>query len=173
MSIPATTPPSNQEIRAERDGQRKAILAAMQRILNGTPQCVPVGATTFSHLAREAQVGRHVLYQLHPDLKDRFAHLRDGASKVSETERTLKGRVEDLEAELARSRSQLEQHREEAANWKGLSEVLTRALAVLQREADQERVRADRLARRLERQSATATAPQIVSMPRKPPSRTR
>jgi hypothetical protein len=55
----------------ETDPVRRAIIAAMNRLLTGTPQCSN-GRLNISQLAIEANVKRWHLTHQHPDLKDLF-----------------------------------------------------------------------------------------------------
>ena len=81
-----TAKPTIEEISSEKDLIRKAILNAMLRIIEGRPLHATVGAFTVKALAAEAQIDRSVLYQKHPDLKDRFIYLRDHLHEPSRAE---------------------------------------------------------------------------------------
>ncbi|MEO5316873.1 hypothetical protein PV772_22610, partial [Pseudarthrobacter sp. CC12] len=128
-----TSIPDNAEIENEDESSRQAILAAMQRILLGQPRWVDVGATSISDLAREAQVGRHVLYRA-TDLKDRFAYLRDKAHQPTPSEVQLHGQITKLKSEATSLRELQSRTHERAENWKALCTTLERAINVLQEE---------------------------------------
>ena len=159
---PAHEPPTNHEITREADPDRKALLGAMQRILNGTPTTVSRGATRFSDLAAEAGLKRFVLYQHHPDLKDRFEHLRDHAQRPTDREEKLQGDLADAARRIADLEQRLAAELERRDNWKGLAELLANAVATLQADAEQQRTRADRLARKLDQAGSSAN---VIPMP--------
>ncbi|MFC8408739.1 hypothetical protein [Arthrobacter sp. NPDC057259] len=143
--------PSNMEIGQERDPMRRSILVAMQRILSGHPKHVPLGANSVTHLAKEANVGRHHLYQRHPDLRHRFEYLRDRSDQPTEAETELGTALDRAKSELSRLRDLQSKTRQEAADWKALTELLARAINTLQDELHQEQIKAERLARRLQK----------------------
>jgi molybdopterin converting factor small subunit len=91
--------------------ERDRILAAMDRILTGTPQRSN-GALTVVALAVEADVPRNALTQRHTDLKNRFyAHVRerggtpDDEIRLRATIAALKKTIAGKNAELARLRA--------------------------------------------------------------------
>jgi AcrR family transcriptional regulator len=145
----ALGPPSNFEIERERDSTRREILAAMQRILLGHPKYVPPGATSVSQLAKEAKLGRHHLYQKHPDLRYRYEYLRDRRGQPTERETELQLLLDRTKSEIVEMRGLQSRTRQEANDWKALSELLARAINTLQEGLHQEQVKAGRLARRL------------------------
>lgn len=149
--LPTMAPPSNAEIQGEKDPIRRDILAAMQRILLGCPRHVPPGSTSVSHLAQEAQIGRHHLYQSHPDLRDRYSYLCDRADRPTEKEAALRAALDRTKTELTRMRELQTRTRQQASDWRALTEVLARAINVLQEELHQEQIKAERLADRLGR----------------------
>jgi AcrR family transcriptional regulator len=160
--------PENAEIDNEGDSSRRAILAAMQRIFLGQPKWVPVGATSISDLAREAQVGRHVLYRS-LDLKDRFAYLRDTAHQPTAPELQLHEQMAKLKSEVTDLRQLQSRTYERAESWKALGTTLERAINVLQEELRQEQIKSERLARRLsdlKTESGVGSAPVIPLRPR-------
>lgn len=168
MNKPAAIP-DNVEIENEDESSRRAILAAMQRILLGQPQRVAVGATSISDLAREAQVGRHVLYRS-PDLKDRFAYLRDKAHQPTAAEVHLHEQIAKLKSEATSLRELQSRTHERAESWKALCTTLERAINVLQEELRQEQIKTERLTRRLNGLKAeTGPAPIIPLRPRPSP----
>ncbi len=140
--------PSNRELGDEKDPSRRALLAAMQRMLLGHPKHVQVGALSISDLAKEAQVGRHELYQRSPDLRDRFVYLRDRAHSPSAAEVKLERELLELRTEIIGLRQLQARTHERAENWKGLCETLQRGINVLQEELRQEQLTSRRLARR-------------------------
>lgn len=140
--------PDNAEIENENDSSRRAILAAMQRIILGQPKRVPVGATSISDLAREAQVGRHVLYRS-LDLKDRFAYLCDTVHQPTAPELQLHEQIAKLKSEVTGLRQLQSRTHDRAESWKALCTTLERATNVLQEELRLEQIKSERLARRL------------------------
>lgn len=170
MSKPAAIP-DNAEIENEGDWSRRSILAAMQRILLDQPKWVPVGATSISDLAREARVGRHVLYRS-LDLKDRFAYLRDRAHQPTAPELQLQEQMTKLKSELTSLRQLQSRTHDRAESWKALCTTLERAINVLQEEIRQDQIRSERLARRLSDlnpDSGSRSAPVIPLRPRPSP----
>jgi AcrR family transcriptional regulator len=160
--------PSNDEIRLEVDPVRRAILAGMQRVLLGQPKAVSVGATSFSDLAVEAGIARHHLYQTHPDLKDRFEFLRDRSDAPTLAESNLQKKVTMLQAETERLRDLQERTRDDARNWKALSETFERAINVLQEELRREQTTSSRLSARLARiEGSPGQAPVVSIRPRR------
>lgn len=158
--------PNNAEIENESDSSRRAILAAMQRILLGQPHWVDVGATSISDLAREAQVGRHALYRA-TDLKDRFAYLRDKEHQPTASEVQLHDHIAKLKSEATSLRELQSRTLERAENWKALCSTLERAINVLQEELRQEQIKTERLTRRFDNlKEETGSAPVIPLRPR-------
>lgn len=158
-ATPATMPttmPSNKELTAETDPVRRAILGAIQRLLLGQPRHVRPGASSLSDLAREAEVARHHLYQTHPDLKARFEYLRDRAQTPTQVEAALNEALAKAKREITYLDQLQMRTRTESLNWKGLCEILQRAVNVLQEELRQEQLKAERLSRRL---AAAPTTP--------------
>lgn len=162
MNKPAAIP-DNAEIENEDESSRRAILAAMQRILLGQPQRVPVGATTISDLAREAQLGRHVLYRS-LDLKDRFAYLRDAAHPPTASEVQLHEHIAKLKSEAASLRELQSRTHERAENWKALCATLERAINVLQEELRQEQIKTVRLTHRLDNLKEEAGSAPVIPL---------
>ena len=110
--------PGNAEIAREKDPTRRAIIAAIQRILLGQPKHIPPGAISISHLAQEAQVGRHHLYQSHPDLKDRYEYLRDRSRQPTEKELGLRHELDEAKAKITQLRDLQARTHERSQNWK-------------------------------------------------------
>jgi AcrR family transcriptional regulator len=168
MSKPAAIP-DNAEIENEGDSSRRSILAAMQRILLEQPKWVPVGATSISDLAREAQVGRHVLYRS-IDLKDRFSYLRDRAHQPTAQELQLQEQMAKLKSELTSLRELQSRTHERAESWKALGTTLERAINVLQEELRQEQIKSERLARRLDDVKPKSVSAPIIPLRSRPSS---
>jgi chromosome segregation ATPase len=161
----ATAPeiPTNTEIAAEKDVVRRAILSAIQRILLGQPKSVPTGATSISHLALEANVGRHNLYQSHSDLRDRYEYLRDSAHKPTFQESRLQSELDAAKAEIKRLIELQSRTVRRAENWQALTETLERAVNVLQEEFRLEQLKSRRLRMKLEQSSdVEATVTKIL-----------
>ncbi|MCH8562447.1 hypothetical protein LTI14_04315 [Nesterenkonia sp. YGD6] len=143
--------PTNGEIAREKDPVRRAILSAMQRLLLGHPRIVPRNATSFTDLAKEAGLHRYHLYQSHPDLRQRYEFLRGSSQRLSPREVHLTHLLDQAKVELQETKSLQGRTSQLAQDWKGLSEVLGRAINVLQEELQREQITTRRLARRLER----------------------
>jgi len=156
------TMPTNRKVAAETDPVRRAILGAIQRLLLSQPRHVRPGASSISDLAREAEVARHHLYQTHPDLKARFEYLRDRAQTPTQAEASLTEALEKAKQEITRLEQLQTRTRTEALNWKGLCEVLQRAINVLQEELRQEQLKTERRSRRLAMTPTTPTAEPVI-----------
>ncbi|MGI5243113.1 hypothetical protein [Dactylosporangium sp. CA-139066] len=95
----------------DRDAEREAITAAMQRLLDGTPHR-STGALTVLQLATEAGVKRWVLTHKHPDLKEEFERRRASANGVPAAYQTMAAEVTDLQQTNARLRTENNELRE-------------------------------------------------------------
>lgn len=105
------------------EDERRAILAAMERLFAGTP-LRSSGSLDIVALAEEAGLERNKLTHKHTDLKEQFyaeCRARDGV-----TEREAK-----LHSEIALLRARLEELREERDHYRSATEVFARALHVL------------------------------------------
>ncbi|CAH0123855.1 hypothetical protein SRABI98_00043 [Microbacterium sp. Bi98] len=160
--------PTAREVQDEPDAVRSAILAAMRRISLHQPIRVSVGATTVRDLAVEAAVGRHHLYQSHPDLRDRFKALIEGEAGISYDE--AMDRLTRVKKELAQSRELQQKTRDEVRRWKATTEVLQRAVNVLQEELRQEQLKNARLTRRVDVAGLPAPNPIVLLRPETPPA---
>lgn len=89
----------------DRQTERDAITAAMQRLLAGAPQR-STGALTVLQLAAEAGVKRWVLTHKHPDLKTEFEQRRAQASGIPAAYQTLAAKATDLDAANQRLRAE-------------------------------------------------------------------
>ena len=108
--------------------ERDAILAAMERLLAGTP-LRSSGNLDIISLAEEAGLKRNKLTHKHTDLKERFyaeRRARDGDT----------ARESKLHSEIAQLRSRIDQLREERDNYRTANEVFARALHALTIEND-------------------------------------
>ncbi|MFI7405944.1 hypothetical protein ACIBW9_36680 [Streptomyces sp. NPDC049541] len=94
----------------DREAERGAIQAAIQRLLAGTP-IRSTGALTVVQLAAEAGVKRWVLTHKHPDLRKEFEAARESVNKIPAAFQSLQAKVDDLEAANRR----LRQHNSELA----------------------------------------------------------
>lgn len=119
------TPPKTRSGTGSRTqpGERDAIRAGMQRLLDGTPLHSD-GALTVVALATEAGVKRHVLTHRHTDLKDEFyARVRaQGQVPASETK---------LRKELVQTKRKLTKAQENNKNLTDTIERLARVVNVL------------------------------------------
>ena len=138
----------------------------MQRMFLGHPKHVPPGADSVSHLAKEAAVGRHHLYQGHSDLRERFEYLRDRSGQATVREVELQLILDRTKVELARTRELQVRTREEVDNLRGATENFARIINVLQAELRQEQLKTDRLHRRLLRYKEDAVeSSAVIKMP--------
>lgn len=132
---PVTAPPTR-EINAETNPTRKAVLAAMARMLAGTPTVVRPGLLSKAGLAREAGVDRnHVTQGSCRDLGDRLAALAQHQSTpTTALEAEQQARIDDLTAQLdqlTKSHTALRQDRDK---WQAATHTLLRAIQVLRLE---------------------------------------
>ena len=97
----------------DRQTERDAILAAMQRLLDGAP-ARSTGALTVLQLAVEAGVKRWVLAHKHPDLRQEFERRRDQVNGVPAAYQGIHAKVHDLEAVNQRLRADNRELREQA-----------------------------------------------------------
>lgn len=105
---------------SEKDPVRKKILAAMDRLLAGTP-LRSTGHLSISQLAAEAGIGRWHLTHQHTDLKELFqASVQSAAAQAASSARQL-SEAEQLKAQHARL----------AAHCAELEEQLARYAAVI------------------------------------------
>jgi hypothetical protein len=81
----------------DRQAERDAVPAAMQRLLTGAP-ARSTGALTVLQLAVEAGVKRWVLTHKHPDLRQEFERRRDQVNGVPAAYQGIHAKVHDLEA---------------------------------------------------------------------------
>ena len=136
----AAAPPS---AATDEDPQRKALTAAMDRLLQGTPLHVPAGSSlTVTTLAAEANVNRSTATTRHRDLTDLFLARVKALSAQGKAEREV-----ELEAALVEMRKSLRDQRERATAWENAFNDAARALKAVTRERDN-------LAERLEAVSA-------------------
>ena len=159
--------PTDSEIAGERDNVRHAVLAAMQRILTGNPRVVPPGSDSILQLAAEAGIGRHQLYRSAADLRLRFERIKDASNRQTDGETLLQRRLDDAKEEVRRLALLQAQTRREGEQWKGLVELLHRAINVLQEELRTEQIRAGRLEKRLQQEAErNPGAPVVPIRPR-------
>ncbi|MFE0023350.1 hypothetical protein [Amycolatopsis sp. NPDC059021] len=90
--------------------ERDRILAAMDRILNGTPERCN-GALTVVALAIEADVPRNALTQRHTDLKNEFYQRIHERGGVNETETQLRATIANLKSTITNKNTELAQLR--------------------------------------------------------------
>src|SRR3982074_2243512 len=95
-------PPAAREINAETTPTRKAVLAAMTRMLSGAPSIVRPGLLSKAGLAREAQVDRnHITHGSCRDLGDAFTALaQQRTPPPTALEADEQARIDRLTAQL-------------------------------------------------------------------------
>lgn len=116
--------------------ERDAIIAAMERLLAGTP-LRSSGNLDIISLAEEAGLRRNKLTHKHTDLKDRFYAERRAREGATDREATLHNEIAQLNARIDRLR-------EERDNYRTANEVFARALHALTVENDHLRRSASR-----------------------------
>jgi len=90
--------------------ERERIRAAMDRILNGTPQASN-GALTIVALAQEAGVPRNALTQRHLDLKNEFYERVKERGATPDAEARLRATIVKLKQTIANKSEELHQLR--------------------------------------------------------------
>lgn len=98
----------------DRDAERHAITAAMQRLLDGRP-ARSTGALTTLQLAAEAGVKRWVLTHKHVDLKEEFERRKTEANGIPPAFQHLHARAIDAEVAAQALREDNDQLRERVA----------------------------------------------------------
>lgn len=143
--------PSQKEIQTEADPIRRAILAAIVRVLEQRPLRARPGDASVLAVSQEADVKRHWLNGRHRDLRDRFVFLRDRADELTSLEVSLTAQLELANSELERLKSRVRDLTEDRDNWRATGEIFLRAMNVQEREIDKRQVENARLTRDLER----------------------
>ena len=101
------------------------LLAAMVRVLSGTPATARPGNLTITAVATEAGLKRHHLTHKHTELKELFYQLRDNhANPVKDHAASLTEQVSDLKQKLADAHDQ-------RRKWKATAETYARAINIL------------------------------------------
>lgn len=108
--------------------ERDAIIAAMQRLLAGTPLRSSSNLDIIT-LAAEAGLNRNKLTHKHTDLKDRFYAERRAHDGVADREAKLHN-------DSAQLKARIDELREERDNYRTANEVFARALHALTVEND-------------------------------------
>jgi hypothetical protein len=116
--------------------ERQAIIAAMHRLLAGTP-LRSSGQLDIVTLAEEADVKRNKLTHKHTDLKDLFYAQRKARNTVPDNEIKLREQIDQLRD----TNNDLQQQRD---HYRLLSETFARAMHVLTIENDNFRREFDR-----------------------------
>lgn len=152
MTEPSLAPPTPEEVRREKNPSRVAVLNAMARMLNGTPEKVPRGRLSVASLAVEAEVNRNRLTKGNlSDLGQRFAALIEARSQpTTAMEIQL---VEELDRLKAKRRELTEVHGRalaEKEEWKRGTHSLARAVQALEMENAALRAQKEALVRSVE-----------------------
>ncbi|KOX27038.1 hypothetical protein ADK67_14490 [Saccharothrix sp. NRRL B-16348] len=149
---PAATAPTSREIDAEPHPTRKAVLAAMARMLSGRPNLTRPGLLSKAGLAREAQVDRnHVTQGSLRDLGDRLAALaRAHRTPTTSLEAQQQAHIEQLTARLENLTATHAELRLDRDHWKASTHTLLRAVQVLRLEHTTMRADITVLTRRLD-----------------------
>ncbi len=152
--------PTLEEVRAEPDQVRKAILEAILRVVEERPLHIEVGDYSVVGLADEAGVKRHWFNQRHKDLRERYQFIRDHfldpPPPVDEDARIeeLLRRISVLEARLAEAAV-------ERDHWKTSAELFVRAMNVQEVDLATRDTTIARLKRRLEAASNSSGVDEV------------
>lgn len=121
--------PTAAEIRDEQNATRKAILAAMRRLVDGESQ----QSFTVLGLAREAGINRAQLTTgAHRDLGRRMqALIADSLEPKSPKERELQARLDRAEEAVSEMRSKYDALKAERDDWEDTAKTVARAAQVL------------------------------------------
>lgn len=138
--------PTDAEIAAEPDSDNRAILAAMQRILQRRPLHAPTGGFEINDLAQEAQLGpekngygRHRLYARKDSaparvrsaaLRERYSYLttRDIEGRKTERERELEAELAQAKDKIAELDNKRKDGDKERSYWVDFSHYLARQI---------------------------------------------
>jgi hypothetical protein len=115
----------------DRDAEAAAIVAAIDRLLDGTPLRSNSGKLTTTELIAESGLRRDVVYQ-HPELVDRYKARAKAQNATPAVMEELADKLAAAEAELTRVRGELARERREGT-------LLRMAVAELSLELDQAR----------------------------------
>jgi DNA repair exonuclease SbcCD ATPase subunit len=136
MSDAPTAAPTAHEINAETNPTRKAVLAAMARMLAGTPTTIRPGLLSKAGLAREAQVDRnHITQGSCRDLGDRLAtHAQHRITPTTALKAEQQTRIERLSTQLDQLTDAHTALRQDRDDWQASTHTLLRAIQVLRLE---------------------------------------
>jgi hypothetical protein len=136
MTVGPAVRPTTGEVNEETNPTRKAVLAAMVRMLGGTPSVVRPGLLSKAALAREAQVDRNQISQGScRDLGDRFATITQqntAPATAREAEQLI--RIEHLTAQLQQLTKGRAELRADKDRWQESTHTLLRGIQVLRLE---------------------------------------
>jgi hypothetical protein len=104
--------------------ERDRIRAAMERIINGTPQHSN-GALTIVALAHEAQLPRSALTQRHHDLRTEFYAKAKAKAATATDEQRLRETIAKLRSTIANKNKELDRIREDVPALVRVVNVLT------------------------------------------------
>ncbi|MQA35930.1 hypothetical protein [Modestobacter roseus] len=152
MSDTPATPPTLAEIKREKNPSRVAVLTAMVRMLNGTPERVPKGRLSVASLAVEAEVNRNRLTKGDlRDLSERFTAVMAAlAEPTTASEIRLTEELDRLKAKHAALTETHGRTVAEKERWKQSTTSLARAVQVLEVENAAFRARNEALRRSVE-----------------------
>lgn len=121
----------------DRDAEAAAIVAAIDRLLEGTPLRSVSGKLTATELIAESGLRRDVVYQ-YPDLVDLF-------KARAKAQHSTPAAMQELADKLAATETELTRARGELAKGRRVSTLLRMAVAELSLELDQARQELERL----------------------------
>lgn len=113
------------------EGERAALMAAMDRVLSGDTRYAEPGNLTQTALAQEARLHRSRLVNVHTDIRDLFEARKAAQSSISENERALREKID----QLTRTNRNL---RAERDKWKSTATTFARVIQALQAASEAE-----------------------------------
>jgi len=178
--------PTDAEIAAEHDKDNRAILAAMQRIMQRRPLHAPIGSFEINDLAQEAQLGpasngygRHRLYARKDSaparvrsaaLRERYSYLttRDIEGRKTERERELETELAEAKEKIAELDNRRKDGDKERSYWVDFSHYLARQIVTQSEELcelQETLAMAEKDLERLKASSHGGPSGNVVSMP--------
>ncbi|MFC6154910.1 hypothetical protein [Nocardioides yefusunii] len=119
--------------------QSRDVRAAMERLLNGTPQTVHPASLNLKGLAQEAGVSRPSLYRQYKPLADEFLqrveHLQSPDRPTTPQERAMRDELDEVRAQYAELEDRYRQSQEAQTRWKEAATVAFRTANAAKKEA--------------------------------------
>lgn len=163
--------PTQADIQAEPDPDRRAIMSAMVRLLNDRPlnPKVPIGSLSTKNLALEAKVHRPYLYddKMYSDLRETFEFLRDRRHEPTSTELELQAKLDTAQTAIERLGTQVESLTAERDRLKQANNVSARIINAQEVNLAGQLEEKQRLSERLRK--ATAVSDELAAQRHKRP----